>query len=122
MRTKNSTSQQESVEQRVSDAVAEEQEAPRAETTEDSGAPLETDALETAEEVQSDTPTRKKRIRRKITPEEEKTISPGHSVWPLVLALALIVLFLGIILHPIVLVIGIIMLVGSAVGWIIERH
>jgi len=52
----------------------------------------------------------------------EQAISPQQSVWPFVLAIALVVLLIGFIIHPIVLVIGVVLVAAAIIGWGLERR
>jgi hypothetical protein len=44
------------------------------------------------------------------------------SIWPLALACAVAVLCAGVITHPVVLAIGLLLVVATAAGWALERH
>ncbi|GER84735.1 hypothetical protein KTAU_33710 [Thermogemmatispora aurantia] len=48
--------------------------------------------------------------------------SPHPSLWPFVLALAIALVCLGVVTHPAVLVIGVLLIVVAAVGWGLERY
>ena len=52
----------------------------------------------------------------------EQAISPQQSIWPFVLAIALVVLLLGFIIHPIVLGIGVVLVAAAIIGWGLERR
>ena len=52
----------------------------------------------------------------------EQAISPQQSVWPFVLAIALVVLLIGFIIHPIVLGIGVVLVAAAIIGWGLERR
>lgn len=52
----------------------------------------------------------------------EQKLAPKPSVWPIVLALALVVTFIGVMLTPIISVIGVILTIGVIIGWVLEKH
>ncbi len=54
--------------------------------------------------------------------QQEISLSAYQSYWPLALAIALFVILLGIITHPIVLGIGVVLAAVAAIGWGLERH
>jgi hypothetical protein len=64
----------------------------------------------------------KKRGKRKTRLVNVEEISPRHSYWPIVLAFALALVLFGVVAGPIVVVVGVILLVVSAGGWILERR
>jgi len=68
------------------------------------------------------TPAKAVGSRSKSREAREKAISPQQSVWPFVLACALVVLLLGFIIHPIVLGIGVVLVVAAIIGWGLERR
>ena len=49
-------------------------------------------------------------------------MSPHMSYWPFTLAVALCILFVGVILHPVVLWIGVALAVIAVIGWSLERQ
>jgi hypothetical protein len=86
-------------------------------------------ALTDAPETQSSTegqPTGetlpKKRRKRKGKWVSAEEISPKPSYWPLALTLSICVLLTGIMMHPIVIGVGAILVIGSIMGWILERR
>ena len=52
----------------------------------------------------------------------EKTAGPHMSYWPFALALALMIAFLGVVIHPILLGIGVVLIALAVIGWGLERH
>jgi hypothetical protein len=77
---------------------------------------------ETSESAQTAIAPKKKRIVKKVVKIDEAAISPRPSYWPVVLALALVVLLVGSITHIIVLGIGVALVVISILGWSFERR
>jgi len=51
-----------------------------------------------------------------------EAISPHQSYWPFALAVAIIVLIVGVVTHPIVMGIGVVLVAASIIGWGLERH
>lgn len=64
-------------------------------------------------------PRKKERI-TKLTPEQ--AIGPHKSVWPFALAVALLVLLIGLMIHPIVLGIGALLTIAAIIGWGFEKR
>ena len=62
--------------------------------------------------------------KRKKVPLEvrEQRLAPKPSFWPIVLALALVVAFIGVMTNPIILAIGAILVIGSIIGWMLEKR
>ncbi len=54
--------------------------------------------------------------------QQEISLRAYKSYWPLALAIALFVILLGIITHPIVLGVGIVIAVVAIIGWGLERR
>lgn len=54
--------------------------------------------------------------------QQEISLRAYRSYWPLLLAIALFVILLGVITHPIVLGIGIVIAVVAIIGWGLERR
>lgn len=67
-------------------------------------------------------PARKKRVVKKVLKVDEAAISPRPSYWPLVLALALVVLFMGVILNAILLGVGVVLVAIAIFGWSFEHR
>ena len=65
-----------------------------------------------------------KRARSKLKNSEalEQTDGPQKSYWPFALAVALMIAFLGVIIHPILLGIGVVLTALAVIGWGLERH
>jgi Cytochrome c oxidase subunit IV len=75
------------------------------------------------EDQEQSLPSPKKGRRREasqIVPEQ--AVGAYHSYWPFALAVALIVLFAGIIIHPIIMSIGAVLTVVAIIGWGLERR
>lgn len=53
---------------------------------------------------------------------QEQKLSPQPSFWPIVLALTLVIVCVGVIAHPIILGAGAVLTVVAAVGWMREKH
>ena len=64
----------------------------------------------------------KKRRKKKEVQLSEEEISPRPSYWPFALALAVSVLLLGLVVHPILLVIGAVLVIAAIIGWGLERR
>lgn len=52
----------------------------------------------------------------------EQALNTRTSYWPFALAVALIVVLLGIMTHPIVFGIGVALVATAAIGWGLENH
>lgn len=52
----------------------------------------------------------------------ERKLSPRPSFWPLALAVALVVIGIGVISHPIVIACGIVLAIVAIIGWALEKH
>jgi len=65
-----------------------------------------------------------KQARNKLKHSEalEQTDGPQKSYWPFALAVALMIAFLGVIIHPILLGIGVVLTALAVIGWGLERH
>jgi hypothetical protein len=128
---------QDQVEQQASQA------SQASEMPEMSSSPLLPDASGTSQEMQEteaphggsdaeeaapsqDIPTpqsrRVKKRKRKLEPVSEEEIMPRPSYWPLALAIALVIMLFGTIAQPIVMVVGAILVIGSIIGWSLERR
>jgi Cytochrome c oxidase subunit IV len=64
----------------------------------------------------------KKRGKKKTPPVDVNAISPRPSYWPLVLAFSVSVLLLGLVTHPIILGVGVVLVIGTLIGWFTERR
>jgi hypothetical protein len=49
-------------------------------------------------------------------------ISPKPSYWPLALTVSLSVLLMGILIHPIMIGVGVLLAIASIMGWMLERR
>ena len=45
-----------------------------------------------------------------------------RSMWPFILAVTLMIMFLGLMIHPIIFAIGAVLAAGSVIGWALERR
>lgn len=52
----------------------------------------------------------------------EQTSGPSKSYWPFVLAAALMIAFLGVVIHPILFVVGVVLTALAVIGWGLERR
>ncbi|HEY0757119.1 MAG TPA: hypothetical protein VGD98_24410 [Ktedonobacteraceae bacterium] len=52
----------------------------------------------------------------------ESKLTPRPSVWPIVLALTLVVAFIGVMTSPIILAGGTFLTVAAIIGWMLEKH
>ncbi len=64
----------------------------------------------------------RKRGRRRGKPANIDEIMPKPSYWPFALALALVFTLLGIIIHPIVIGVGVVLIIVAVMGWALERR
>jgi Cytochrome c oxidase subunit IV len=53
---------------------------------------------------------------------QEQSLGPQKSFWPLALAVALIILLLGLVSNQIVMGIGVVLSVAAVIGWGLERR
>jgi hypothetical protein len=60
--------------------------------------------------------------RRKHLEAVEESSRPQLSYWPFVLAAALMIAFLGIVIHPILFGIGVVLTALAVIGWGLERR
>ena len=67
-------------------------------------------------------PSKKKRVVKRVPKIDEEAISPRPSYWPFALALALAVLLVGAITNGIILGIGVALVVIANLGWGFERR
>jgi hypothetical protein len=66
----------------------------------------------------------KKRPKVPLEVQEQK-LSPRPSVWPVALALALVIAFIGVMivnLSPILLGVGAVLTIVAIIGWMLEKH
>ncbi len=50
----------------------------------------------------------------------EQKLKPRPSLWPIALALAVLITLIGVIIHPILFVVGLVLVVASIIGWGLE--
>lgn len=68
-------------------------------------------------------PEQAEKKRQRIPLEiQERKLAPKPSMWPIILALTLVVIFIGVITHPIILAIGVALTIAAIIGWILEKH
>jgi hypothetical protein len=53
---------------------------------------------------------------------QEQKLSPQPSLWPVLLALTLVIVCVGVIAHPILLGVGAVLTVIAVIGWMREKH
>ena len=76
------------------------------------------------ESGQNEQPAEQPAKRRQQVPLEvrERKLAPKPSFWPIVLALALVVALIGVMVHPIMLAVGVVLTVAAVIGWVLEKH
>ncbi len=52
----------------------------------------------------------------------EQAMNSKRSYWPFALAFALFFMLLGVVVHPIIFWIGLVLVAGAITGWRLERH
>ncbi len=111
-----SQEQQDPVEQRVSSL----------EDLASSSFTLDTSQPETPEGIEESQPPLvaydKKRGKKKGRLVSTEEVMPKPSYWPLALAVSFVVLSMGIIISWVVIVVGAILMIASAIGWSLERR
>jgi hypothetical protein len=73
----------------------------------------------------SDNSSQRKKLpkRDQLTPEQmAHAIDAKKSYWPFALSLAILVVIIGVVTHPIVLAIGGALAVVAIIGWGLEYH
>ena len=65
---------------------------------------------------------RKERPSKAVKVMQEQTFHSYSSYWPIALAFALVIVLIGVIVHPIVLGIGIVLAAAAVIGWGLERR
>lgn len=73
-------------------------------------------------ETQKTHPTARRRTRARGRLVSAEEVMPKPSIWPLALAFSIAVMLFSVLAGPVVTVIGAILLVASALGWILERR
>ena len=53
---------------------------------------------------------------------QEQKLMPRPSFWPFILALMLVVAFVGVMTSPIILALGVILTIAAIIGWMLEKH
>ena len=53
---------------------------------------------------------------------QERALDPQRSIWPFGLAVALIIMLVGLITNPVVLGVGVVLTVAAIVGWGLEQR
>jgi hypothetical protein len=74
-------------------------------------------------EVSEPTPEKVTRKRSQVPLEvRERKLAPKPSLWPIILAGTLVFTFIGIVTHPVIFVIGVILIIAAIIGWMLEKH
>ncbi len=66
--------------------------------------------------------SQKKRRKSKAKWVSVEEISPKPSYWPLALTVSICVLLMGVMIHPIVIGVGVLLVIVSIMGWMLERR
>jgi Flp pilus assembly protein TadB len=104
-----------------SESVAVEQQGESQEQAEQQ-APGEKSEVTSAQNAAApEAPARKKR-RKKAPPPRIEDITPRPSFWPILLAAALCVTVIGLDIHPVVFVLGLLLVITAIIGWGVERR
>ena len=74
------------------------------------------------EEQDQSQPVAKAKKGRAPEAVQEQALGPQKSFWPLGLAVALIILLLGLVSNQIVLGVGVVLSVAAVIGWGLERR
>jgi Flp pilus assembly protein TadB len=53
---------------------------------------------------------------------KEQAINSKRSYWPFALAFALFFMLLGVVVHPIIFWVGVVLVAGAIIGWAFEHH
>jgi hypothetical protein len=83
---------------------------------------IEQQEATTPEGLQKTNLTGRKRTRARGRLVSAEEVMPKPSFWPLLMAFSIAVILFSVLTGPVVAVIGAILLVGSALGWILERR
>jgi Flp pilus assembly protein TadB len=54
--------------------------------------------------------------------DKEQALNSKRSYWPYALAFALFFMLLGVVVHPIIFWVGVVLVVGAIIGWVFEHH
>jgi len=96
--------------------------SPSTSTTEDAP-PTDAQGTQTSGETQPTAATpQKKRRKSKGKWFSVEEISPKPSYWPLALTIAISILLMGVMIHPIVIGVGALLVIVSVMGWMLERR
>ncbi len=87
-----------------------------------SALPAVPEKRETEETQESAGVSGKKRSRKKGRLVNAEEVIPRPSIWPIVLAAAVIVMLVGIMLHPLVIALGVVLVIAAVAGWALERQ
>lgn len=121
--TSQAAEQSEAPEVSTSSPVADAAETPEAQKN--TGDAHEDHSEEEAAAAQSEPSSQGSRVRkrkRKIEAVSEEEIMPRPSYWPLALAISVVIMLFGTIAQPIIMIIGLILVIGSIIGWSVERR
>jgi hypothetical protein len=58
---------------------------------------------------------------RKLTKEQMEAESP-RSLWPFALAVTILITCIGLLIHPVIFFLGVVLVIGSITGWLLERR
>jgi hypothetical protein len=67
-------------------------------------------------------PGKAKSAKAKEAQEQALTARRSQSIWPFALAVALMVVLMGLITHPIIFGIGLLLAAAAIIGWGLERR
>ncbi|HEU0002075.1 MAG TPA: cytochrome c oxidase subunit 4 [Ktedonobacteraceae bacterium] len=73
----------------------------------------------------SDNSSQRKKLpkRDRLTSEQmAQAVDAKKSYWPFALSFAILIVMIGIVTHPIVLGIGIVLIIVAIIGWGLEYH
>jgi fatty acid desaturase len=74
---------------------------------------------EPAPQAQTPEEARAAAARRKLE-AQERELAPKRSFWPIAVALALLITLVGVIVGPIMMIVGVVLLIGAIIGWMLE--
>ena len=73
----------------------------------------------------SDNSSQRKKLpkRDRLTSEQmAQAVDAKKSYWPFALSFAILIVMIGIVTHPIVLGIGVVLIIVAIIGWGLEYH
>lgn len=73
------------------------------------------------DEKPAEQPAQKKGQKEPLEVQEQR-LAPKPSVWPIILALTLVIAFIGVMLNPVILIIGVVLTIAAIIGWMLEKH